>query len=177
MTPKELELELYNNDIIFAFSGSISYKTLSAISISMKDELNSRDGTSKELFNVYYIFIELVQNIMNYSFKRDKDSGNGTGTCFVIHNESSKKFRVCAGNVISQDQANIIETKINKINSLDEPELKAYYKELRRSGKDTHDKGGGLGFVEIARKASGKLDFEITNIDSNTAYFEISINI
>ncbi len=114
---------------------------------------------------------------MNYSIKRDEDSGNGSGTCFVIHHAHTKKFKVCAGNIVSPKQASKIKEKINKINSLDEVELKAYYKETRRSGKDTHDKGGGLGFIEIARKSSGKLNYEITNIDTTKAYFEINVDI
>ena len=177
MTVRDLELELYENDIIFTFSGAISYNVLSAISLSVKDELSGIEGTGKELFNVYYVLVELIQNIMNYSVKRDEDSGNGSGTCFVVHHKSTKKFKVCAGNLISNEQALKITKKIEKINSLDAVELKAYYKELRRSGKDTHDKGGGLGFIEIARKANGKLDFEITKIDSQKSYFEINVNI
>ncbi len=177
MTVKDLELELYQNDIIFTFSGSISYNILSAISVTMKEELNNRDSPSKELFNVYYVFVELIQNIMNYSINRTKDSDNGSGTCFVIHKKESKKFKVCSGNLVSAEQASKIKEKIDKINSLDEVELKAYYKETRRSGKDTHDKGGGLGFIEIARKSSGKLHYEITPINTIKSYFEISVDI
>ena len=177
MTVRDLELELYNSDVIFTFSGSISYNTLSAISISIKDELNNRDNTGKELFNVYYVFIELIQNIMNYSIKRDENSGNGSGTCFVIHHQHSKKFKVCAGNIVSSEQARKIEEKLDKINSLDDVGLKAHFKEARRSGQGTHEKGGGLGFIEIARKSSGKLNYQITPIDSTKSYFEISVDI
>ena len=177
MTAKDLELELYNNDIIFTFSGSISYNILSAISISVKEELQKKSGTSKELFNVYYIFIELIQNIMNYSIKRTEESDNGSGTCFVIHHNHSKKFKVCAGNLVSTIQADKIEKKIEKINSFSDEDLKAYYKEMRRSGKDTHNKGGGLGFIEIARKSSSKLYCEITKIDKNKSYFELKVEI
>ena len=177
MNVKDLELQLHANNIIFAFSGAISYNVLSAISLSIKGELNNTKGSGKELFNVYYILIELIQNIMNYSYKRDEESNNGSGTCFVIHDKETSKFKVCAGNVVSQEQAVKIKQKLNKINSFDEKELKTYYKELRRSGKDAHDKGGGLGFVEIARKAKGKLDFNITKINDEISYFEINVNI
>jgi len=177
MKVRDLELELYKEDIIFAFSGAISYNVLSAISLSIKNELSSFESAKKEQFNVYYILIELVQNIMNYSIKRDEDSGNGSGTCFVIHHSKSQKFKVCSGNLVTNTQALKIKEKLNKINSLDEQELKVYYKEIRRSGKDMHDKGGGLGFIEIARKSSAKLDYEITKVDENKSYFEIRVDI
>lgn len=177
MTAKELEFLLFDNDIIFSFSGSISYNTLSAISISIKDELNNKEGTSKDLFNVYYVFIELIQNIMNYSINKDDQSETGGGTCFVVYNKKTQKFKVHAGNIMLAQNSNKIKEKIDKINSLDEIQLKAYYKEMRRSGKDTHAKGGGLGFLEIARKSSGQLHYEISPIDSTKAYFEISVDI
>lgn len=177
VTTKDLEFELYKNDIIFSFSGSISYNILSAISLSVKNELNSMDGSNKEIYNVYYVFIELVQNIMNYSYRRDEESKSGTGTCFVIHHKNSKKFKVCAGNVISSEQARKIKTKLDKINSLNKEELKEFYKISRREGTNTHEKGGGLGFIEIARKSNEKLEYRITKIDNEIYYFEITVHI
>lgn len=177
MTIRDLELQLYKEDIIFTFSGAISYNVLSAISLSIKDELSNLESGGKQQFNVYYVLIELVQNIINYSVRRDQNSGNGYGTCFVIHHAKSEEFKVCSGNVVSNEQAQKIKNKIEKINSFDEVELKAYYKETRRSGRDMHDKGGGLGFIEIARKSKGKLNYRIEKIDSDKSYFEINVNI
>jgi len=177
MTAKDLELTLYKNNIIFSFSGTISYNTLSAISISIKDELNNKEGTSKELFNVYYVFIEMIQNIMNYSVSRDDDGDTGSGTCFVTYDKVTQKFKVCSGNIILPEQAAKISNRIDKINSLDSDELKKHYKEIRKSGKDAHDKGGGLGFIEIARKTSGKLNYSITKINSEKSYFDVCVEI
>jgi hypothetical protein len=195
MTARELELELFNtfsnnpviikdvqlksfyDHIIFAFNGSITYNTLMFVSLSLRDELKNNEGTDKEHFNVYYVFMELIQNIMNYSINKDEDRRVGGGTCFVIYNKANKIFRVSSGNIISTKSSDHIIEKIDKINELDIQKLKLYYKEMRKSGKDRHNKGVGLGFIEMARKSSKKLDYKITELDSVKSYFEINVYI
>ena len=49
------------------------------------------------------------------------------------------------------------------IQTLDKAEIKKRYKELRRSGENTHAKGGGIGMYEIA-KASSSIDFDFTSV-------------
>lgn len=177
MTIRELELQLTSRDIIFAFSGSVSYAMLSNVSGAVKEELEKNEGSNKELYNVYYIFVELLQNIMNYSSKRIDDQHKGSGTCFVTQDKKTKKYSVCSGNMIDSSDIEMIKKKLDKINSLNPQELRAYFREVRKDGRDVHEKGAGLGFIEIARKADGKLKYDITPIDENSAYFEIHVNI
>ncbi|MEA2028894.1 MAG: SiaB family protein kinase [Campylobacterota bacterium] len=172
---RELELHLYTHDIIFAFSGHVSYSIVSTVGTAVREELG-QDGSNKELYNVYYVFVELLTNIMNYSTKR-KDDESASGTCFVTQDKNTQKYTVCSGNMINSSHEDMLREKLDKINSLDDVELKAYHKEVRRAGKDKHNKGAGLGFIEIARKVGKKLKYEITKIDDNSSYFEIHVDI
>lgn len=176
MTIRELELQLTNNDIIFAFSGCISYNLLATVSTAVKENLEE-SGSNRELYNVYYIFVELLQNIMNYSTKKIGSKDNGVGTCFVARDRDTNKFSICSGNMISCNSENVIREKIDKINSCNKDELKALHKEIRKFGKDVHDKGAGLGLVEIARKSSNKLKYNIASIDGKNSYFEIYVEV
>jgi len=175
LTIRELELHLYTHDIIFAFSGHVSYAIVSTVSGAVREELGE-DGSHKELYNVYYVFVELLTNIMNYSAKR-RNNVSGIGTCFVTQDKESEKYTVSSGNMINCSNENLIREKLDKINALDDTELKAYHKEVRRAGRDKHNKGAGLGFIEIARKVGKTLKYEITKIDENNSYFEIHIEI
>jgi len=176
MKIRDLELQLFENDIIFAFSGAITYNMLSTVGATMKEDLEDTSDT-KELANMYEIFTEMLQNIMNYSAKRNIDTKKGAGTCFVRQNKTTKKFTVCAGNMIHTEDKNRMTQKLEKINSLDKDGLKAYYKEVRKSGGDAHDLGAGLGLLTIARKAEGKLQYNISQIDDEFMYFEICASI
>ena len=75
-----------------------------------------------------------------------------------------------------KNNLNLVENEFLSL-KLAKKVLKKFLKETRRSGEDSHDKGGGLGFIEIAKKSTGKLEYSITKIDENKSYFEISVNI
>jgi len=51
---------------------------------------------------------------------------------------------------------------------------KKLYREARRSGKDTHSKGGGIGFYEIAKKATS-IDYQFTPINDKRYYFKLKV--
>ena len=46
-------------------------------------------------------------------------------------------------------------------------ELKALYKEQLRAEPEKGSKGAGLGFMEIARRASKPIEFDFTDVDDN----------
>jgi hypothetical protein len=52
-------------------------------------------------------------------------------------------------------------------------ELKALYKELRKSGENSHERGGGLGFLEIQRKSTMPLKYRFEKIDEKYQFFSL----
>jgi hypothetical protein len=55
-------------------------------------------------------------------------------------------------------------------------EIKKRYKELRRSGKDTHEKGGGIGFYEIAKRCN-EVAYEFEAINEDKLYLHIKTQV
>jgi len=74
-----------------------------------------------------------------------------------------REYEIIATNIISIDDKEKIEPILNEIMSADKKEIKKRYKELRKSGKNSHEKGGGIGFYEIA-KASSSVDFDFNPV-------------
>ena len=56
-------------------------------------------------------------------------------------------------------------------------ELKALYKEQLRAEPEVGSKGAGLGFTEIARRASKPLEFDFIDLDNNRAFFALKATI
>ena len=56
-------------------------------------------------------------------------------------------------------------------------ELKAAYKEQLRNGPDSHSKGAGIGFIEIARRASKPIEFDFMDVDGEFAFFALKATI
>ena len=57
-----------------------------------------------------------------------------------------------------------------EIKELDTQGIRKRYRELRKSGQNTHEKGGGIGFFEIAKLCSG-IEYEFTAINEDKYYF------
>ena len=67
--------------------------------------------------------------------------------------------------------------KINKVNDLNREELKAYYKQVLNNGEISDKGGGGLGFIDIAKKSGEKLVYNIREIDENYSFFTLTVKI
>lgn len=78
-----------------------------------------------------------------------------------------------ATNIISIDDKNRIEPRLEEISKLDRTGVRERYKELRRSGENTHEKGGGIGMYEIA-KISHKIEYTFDKINEEKYYFTMS---
>ena len=175
----DIEMNLYQENVIFTFSGVVSYNFLTATSMVIKKDLEALGESSKKMTNLFAVVTEMFQNIMNYSAKQVPIEGRtlGIGTCMIKRSDDLQDFIILSGNLINKADEVKIRKKLDKIISLDKDGIKTYYKEVRRSGNDTHSEGAGLGFLEVAKKSNHKLKYEIKDIDEKLSYFEIEIVI
>ena len=63
------------------------------------------------------------------------------------------------------------------VNGLTREELKAYYKKILNNGEISDKGGGGLGFIDIAKKSGEKLEYSIREIDGNYSFFTLTVKI
>jgi tRNA A37 threonylcarbamoyltransferase TsaD len=166
--------------VIFSFSGTISQSILSSIAETIEKEMHSNDVSYSVVQNIFAVFTEQMQNIMSYSNERIHLGDNAfesPGICVVGYDTAMEHYYICSGNVMSEEGVPRLSEKLDKIIAMDKKELRVYYKELRRSGKEVHGRGAGLGFLEMAKKSALPLQYAITQLDSNRAFFEIKVYI
>lgn len=127
--------------------------------------------------NMLIVLAELSQNIMNYS-------KNATQGCTeVIQNglicvskENNSDYCFNTQNILSKSDKEKIQPKLLDITTMDKKNIKKRYKELRKSGENTHSKGGGLGFYEIAKRVDD-ISYNFTSINEDKYYFELRTKI
>ena len=105
----------------------------------------------------------------------ESSASYGTGQLIVRKNEEG--YYVACSNRIQTAQAKRIQSKVAVINAMNKEELKAYYKQQRKSGPDAASLGAGLGFIEMARKASKPLDIDVRPLDDTTSIFSVAVCI
>ncbi len=116
--------------------------------------------------------VELLQNMMKYS-KSDKLGCRDIypSGFFNILKDEDETYYLNSKNIMSIEDKEKVEVKLIEIKSLDASALKKRYRELRKSGENTHSKGGGIGFYEIAKQLTS-FEYNFTAINDEKFYFE-----
>jgi hypothetical protein len=179
MNISEVQSLVEKDGIVFiSYGGFLSQSLISAMTEALEKEAEYSEISMGISNNIFTIFIELSQNMMNYSKSKDENCREITpgGLIVVSKDINNEKYYIHSQNIISIDDKEKIEPKLIEIESLDKNGIKERYKELRRSGKNTHGKGGGIGFYEIAKRCD-KLEFDFKEINSDKYYFHVKTTI
>ncbi|MFP4393472.1 MAG: SiaB family protein kinase [Desulfohalobiaceae bacterium] len=167
--------QLQEKGIIFSFSGPISQSLLEGIGQTLKQKMSLEETSTNIIQKVFSIFVELMQNIINYSAQRvpTEEAEQEISYGVLLVGKEGEHFYIISGNYIEQEQEAALKDKLSSIQSMDKAELKQFYKQQRRSQVEDASKGAGLGFIEMARKASQPIEFEIADMEDGYSFFVV----
>jgi hypothetical protein len=177
---------LHAQGVIFAYSGYVTEPVLSGVGEALKQKLAIDDADTKTLRSVFAIFVEQMQNIIRYSAEKAHQAlppASDIGALKEIRygiltiGREGSDYVVCAGNLVQRSDVERLKARLNKIRNMGKEELKVLYKEQLRAEPEQGSKGAGLGFMEIARRASKPIEFDFTNVDSDYSFFALKATI
>lgn len=150
-----------DQEIIGQFMGSIENNILNTVTMA----------------NISTIVIEMGQNMINYS-KNDKEQSRDIEPAgsICVERGSEGTYYITGTNIVSIEDKEKIEPKLIEVKTLDKAGIKKRYKELRRSGENTHEKGGGIGTYLIA-KLCDSIDYNFENINDDKYYFSLKTKL
>ncbi len=173
-----LRHDLIEQGIIVCYSGFMTEDVLTGIGKSIRTKLEIDHAERRVAQGVFGIFVEQVQNVIRYSSERDvmdKPSGEGEvkdlryGILTVGRLDES--FFVSCGNLVENRDVERLRDALSEIQGLDKEGLKALYKETLRGETPEGSKGAGVGFIDIARRASHGFDFDFQSVDDKHSFF------
>jgi hypothetical protein len=140
--------------VFLTYAGFLSQTLIAGMTDALEKEAEHGGLGMTESTNVFTIFIEIAQNIMNYAKAK---SGEGTqnkpeGLIVVGKCDNGNCYYVQSQNNVDEQDKIKIQERLDEILTMDTETLKKRYRELRKSGRDSHEKGGGIGFYEIAKR-------------------------
>jgi len=166
---------LEREGIMFSFVGPVSHNVVEGVGTVLRNKMQIEAVSTNVSLKVFSIFIEQIQNVIRYSADRipedDLDSEISFG--MLIVGEKDDQYFLVGGNRVSQEQKDRLEGSLYKISKMDKDQLKQYYKEQRKADPSEYSKGAGLGFIEMARKASEPIKYNFERIDEENYYFTI----
>lgn len=177
----ELRNSLARSRVLLAYSGYMTEQVRLAVGETLKQKLAMDDASTKTVRSVFAVFVEQMQNIIRYSAERlpedsDKEKHELSYGILTIGRDGDDYVLMSGNLVLVEDAARVLE-RLTKIQSMDHDQLKRFYKEKLKEGPDKFSKGAGIGFIEIARRASRPIEFDITKVDEKYSFFALKANI
>lgn len=168
-------LHLKLERIILCYCGPIAQYSIEGFGKTLRKNLELEDTGNKEALSVFSVFIEQVQNMLNYSSEKlgtteDLENELRIGIVVIGREEQGNYFVYC-GNRVENKDIGRLQDKLDILRSKSKEELKAMYKAHRRKEPEQGSKGAGLGLIEMARKAGRPIEYTFTPIDHTYSFF------
>lgn len=174
---------LKNNDINLIYTGPIWAEGVEGIGLTLRKRMEFDDMPLSASQSVFSVFVEQMNNMLMYSSDKksfslsDEKYFDVSRGMFVL-GVQDKTYYVQSGNVMKNESMESVKNQIDYLNTLDKQELRKLYREQLKSGETSPDsRGAGLGLIEIARRASSKIEYEFTPVDENNTFFSMIVTI
>ena len=165
---------LQQQGIVFCYSGYMTEQILTGIGDAVKRKMEVEDTDRKTARSVFSVFVEQVQNVIRYSAEKEPDDPNLESDLrygVLTVGRIDDKFFISCGNLVEQKDVDRLQSSLAHIQGLDQDGLKALYKETLRGETPEGSKGAGVGFIDIARRATQGIEFDFTKLDDGRSYF------
>ena len=163
---------------ILNYSGRLRYDTIGELINKLKNKVSSISIKLAVYKKLLLIMIESLENILKYNETFDSNSYIRTHfTQKFIIEKNNKKYFLTSINVVLNSDIPKLKSKINQVNNLDNDGLKDLYKSTITDGQFTHKGGAGLGFIEMAKISTEKIQYNFETIDNKYSSYELTIVI
>ena len=165
--------------IILSFKGELSPELLTSILHVLEDKVKQLNFVPQKRKRIFNVLVECFQNLYHHidAVKLGDAPDDVEKSALIIVKYIGEKFIIRTGNYINNDEIDELELKLKKVNELNSEELKTLYQSKLKNEERSVKGTAGLGFIDIARKSKGKLDYEFLEIDSKSSFFCLNVII
>ena len=171
------------HNINIIYSGPIWGDGVEGIGNTIRKRLEFDELPLTASKSVFTVFVEQMNNMLmysaekqTYSAKGDKDLDVSSGV-FML-GTADKVYYLKTGNVIKNENVELLKGRIDYLNTLDKDGLKKYYKaQIRGENSNPDSLGAGIGLTEIAKRASSKIVYHFQPYGEDLSFFSMFVTI
>jgi hypothetical protein len=172
----DLHRTMMSQKLILVYQGDFTQETTKSILAMAERNIDSSGEESNIKRKVFNVMVESLQNIVKHSDELVDGQTRSHAAIFLIGREANR-YTIMSGNPIRKANVEKLQGSLEKINALDKEGLKELYKEIIKNTTISEKGGAGLGFVDMARKSGGKLEFEFPEMSADYAFFCLKVNV
>lgn len=170
--------KMRENNIMLTFKGEVTVDLVNSVLKIIEDRLDRIEEDRKTRKKVYNVLVECLQNLCNHIETTDFEvKGYDSKTALLIIETDMHGYSVVTGNYVPTDKVDGLKARIDEINSVSKEELRELYKKILNNGQYSEKGGGGLGFIDIARKSGQKLKYSFQKVNEEIQFFSLQIDV
>lgn len=173
----ELYRLMYKERLILAYQGDVTQELTKAFSALATDSLEKEQADETVKRRVFHVIVEALQNLSKHSYDSSTGDPAAPGTGLLLLARLDDCYLLTTGNAVLKDKKEGLESMLNKINNMNEEELKEYYKKVLRENRLSEKGGAGLGFIDMAKKTKSKIPFQFIDLNDKTDFFIYQVQI
>jgi Family of unknown function (DUF6272) len=172
----DLHRTMLSQNLILVYQGDFTQESTKSILSMAERNLDSSGEDSSIKRKVFNVMVEALQNIVKHSDELIDGQIRSHAAIFLIGKEANR-YSIMSGNPVRQANVEKLKKNLEHINGLDKDGLKELYKEIIKNTTISEKGGAGLGFVDMARKSGGKLEFEFPAMNAEYCFFCLKVNV
>ena len=163
------------DNLTLAYSGVFSDSMTDRIIELSEAYLETHEQMSKIRRKTSFLVAECFQNVVRHGSADVNSDFFSLGTDSFIIRFKGNTCYIASENAIPNDQIEGLRSKLDQVNTYDQDELKAIYKQILEGGEISEKGGAGLGLIEMARKTGNKLHYSFKELDDKDSLFYLML--
>lgn len=178
---KDLKLCLeIDEKVIYEFEDIVNEENMIASAKYIEELLHKNNAKPDKIQNVFVLLIEVMQNILNYSYGTtllEDNKREAFGMLIISYKSENDTYTLQSCNLITKAQENEIRNKLKAVEGLDSDALRKLARDKMRSKEDNHQKGAGLGFILMARKSIEPIEVDFSPWKEDVMQYKLKLTI
>ncbi len=164
-----------DENVLLEHEGAVNKEILLDTLTKIEGILDSLGVSKQKKRKIVNIAIETLQNLQLHSFPFEKNQ-HEIPPLFLV-GDNNENITITIGNLISNEETDLLNDKLKKINSLNDEEIKFLYGVIMKQTvvKFSSKGGAGLGLIDMKKKSGNKLEYSFQPVDNAVSYFSLKI--
>ncbi len=168
----QVHKSMVENKIMMVYEGEVTQDITKAFTELAQKNLEEDEQMSVPIKKrVYHVMVECLQNIGKHSDNIESGEPETPGSGIFMVSKAPGGFSVITGNPIANTRIEEITGMLEKVNGMDQEQIKTYYKEKILASRLSEKGGAGLGFIDIVKKTGHKIEYHFEKINDVTSFF------
>ena len=165
-------------DVVINHKGNVNLDIIDDILHHLKVFLQSRVNDKVIIKRVYSLSVECLDNILKHSDLDDEQHAlvQNYPARFIVE-KIAESFLIHTGNIILNNNIDVVTQRIEKLNSLQKEEITSLYKESLSNAEISEKGGAGLGLIVMAKTTGQKIKYDFEKINNKFSYFAMQLNV